>query len=243
MDFFMEIPYGTYTGTLNITEANGVAYEGSTTFVAESQEWAELDEEGDFTSIKIYIIQDQFGEQITWDLINSAGEQVASGGPYQHIIGTGTQANVANVNDLPTNECYLFRIYDSNENGICCNYGEGYYYIKDAHGNVFIGGQGNGGYGAEASELFSIHKHGDGVGETVSSSFNIYPNPANSKIFVDGEGIGAVEVYNSLGQKVATVEGSENTSVDVASFENGMYIVRVLTNEGAVTTKKVTIVH
>lgn len=240
MEFSMNIPYGSYVGTLNITEANGQPFENSTIFMAESQEWAEVDAEGDETDIKVYIVQDQFGEQITWDIINSAGDVVASGGPYQHLIGSGsTQVNVANVNGIATNECYLFRIYDSNGNGICCNYGNGYYYLKDAQGNRFIEGEGD--YGEGTTNLFSIHKHGDAVNETMSSSFNIYPNPANSKIYVDGENVGAVEVYNSLGQKVATVEGTEHTSVDVTSFENGVYVVRVINNEGAVTTQKVTI--
>lgn len=240
MEFSMAVPYGNYVGTLRITEANGQAFENSTVFLAESQEWAEVDAEGDETDIKVYIVQDQFGEQITWDIINSAGDIVASGGPYQHLIGSGsTQVNVGNVNGIATNECYLFRIYDSNGNGICCNYGNGYYYLKDANGNRFIEGAGD--YGEGTTNLFSIHKHGDAVNEAMSSSFNIYPNPANSKIYVDGEDVGAVEVYNSLGQKVATVEGSEHTSVDVTSFENGVYVVRVITNEGAVTTQKVTI--
>lgn len=240
MDFTMEIPFGTYNGTLSMTEANGEPFESTMAFTAESQEWAELDEEGDATSIKIYIVQDQWGEQITWDLINSTGDVVAAGGPYQHLLGSGsTQVNIENVDNIPTNECYLFRIFDSNNNGICCNYGNGYYYIKDAHGNRFI--EGDGSYGAGTTNLFSIHKHGDGIEETNYSSINIYPNPANSKIFVDGDGVGAVEVYNSLGQKVATVDGSANTAIDVASFENGVYVVRVITNEGIVTTKKVTI--
>ena len=198
--------------------------------------------DGEETDIKVCIVQDQFGEQITWDIINSAGETVASGGPYQHLMGSGsTQVNIANVNGIATGECYLFRIFDSNNNGICCNYGNGYYYIKDAQGNRFIEGAGD--YGAGTTNLFSIHRHGDGVGEAETSMFNIYPNPANSKIYVDGEGVGVVEVYNSLGQKLMTVEGTEHTSVDVAAFENGVYVVRVITNEGAVTIQKVTIAH
>ena len=241
MEFTMEIPFGEYTGTLSIYEANGETYESSTEFTAQSIEWAQVSADGETTDIKVYIIQDQFGEQITWDIINSAGDVVASGGPYQHIIGAGTQVNVENVNGIVTNECYLFRIYDSNNNGICCNYGNGYYYIKDANGNRFIEGDGN--YGAEDAKLFSIHKHGDGLNEEEAMELNVYPNPANNKIYVDGEGIGAVEVYNSLGQKVITVEGTENTAVDVTSFENGVYVVRVITNEGAVSTKKVTIAH
>lgn len=242
MDFTMDVPFGSHTGTLNIYEANGEAYEVSTTFSAESLEWAEVSAEGETTDIKVYIVQDQFGEQITWDIINSAGEVVASSGPYQHLIGAGsTQVNVGNVNGIATNECYLFRIYDSNHNGICCNYGNGYYYIKDINGDRFIEGDGN--YGDEDARLFTIHKHGDGLNEMEAMGFNVYPNPANNKLYVDGEGVGAVEVYNSLGQKVITVEGKENTVVDVTSFENGIYVVRVITNEGAVSTKKVTIAH
>lgn len=242
LDFEMDIPFGTYNGTLNITEANGEAYSSTSAFTANSEEWAEFDAEGDATTIKVYIIQDQYGEQTTWNIINSAGEIVAEGGPYQHLVGTGaTQVNVEPVQNIPTNECYLFRIFDSADNGICCAYGNGYYYIKDANGNKII--EGDGGFGSMASHVFSIHKQGDAVEETAASGLLVYPNPANSKIFVEGENIGAVEVYNSLGQKVATVEGSENTAIDVTSFDNGVYVVRVITNEGGVTTKKVTIAH
>ena len=240
INFEMEIPFGTYSATLNITEANGEAYSYVANFSAVSDEWAEIEEEGDETTIKIFIVQDQWGEQITWDLINSAGETVASGGPYQHLVGSGsTQANVETLT-LKTNECYMFTIYDSFGNGICCNYGNGYYYFKDAQGNRFIEGEGD--YGEMARELFSINVM-TGVEENNAYGFNIYPNPANSKVFVEGENIDFVEVYNSLGQKVASVDGTENTSVDVTSFESGVYVVRVVTNDGDVTTQKVTIVH
>ncbi|MBR6438771.1 MAG: Omp28-related outer membrane protein [Bacteroidales bacterium] len=241
MDFVMEIPFGSYTGTLNIIEANGQPFEASMGFTAESQEWAEAEFLGETTNLKVYIIQDQWGEQITWDIINSAGEIVAEGGPYQHLVGSGsTQANVENIENVPTDECYLFRIYDSNNNGICCNYGNGYYYIKDATGNHIIDGDGD--FGSMASHLFSLKRDHTYVDENdASNSLNIYPNPANSKIFVEGENVSVVELYNSLGQKVLTVEGSDNTSVDVASFKNGVYVVRVITNDGSVTTKKVTI--
>lgn len=242
VNFVMEIPYGTHSGTLNLTEANGESFESSMAFSAESQEWSAVDVEGETTSLKIYIIQDQYGEEITWDIINSTGEVVAAGGPYQHLAVSGsTYINVENVSDIPTDECYLFRIYDSNNNGICCNYGNGYYYIKDANGNKIVDAAGN--YGAMDSHLFSINKKDDGVNENDMTGFNVYPNPADSKIFVEGENISVVELYNSVGQKIASVKGTDNTYVDVAAFENGVYLVKVITNDANVTTKKVTIVH
>lgn len=240
--FDMEIPFGTFDATLSVTEVNGQAYEATVAFTAECAEWAEVEVEEDMTSLKIYIIQDQFGEQITWNIINSAGETVASGGPYQHLVGAGsTQVHVENVDNLAADDCYLFRIYDSNSNGICCNYGDGYYYIKDAAGNKIIEGAGD--FGAVASEQISIKKKPDMVGDNTAAGLNIYPNPANNKIYVDGDDVSVVEVYNVLGQKVSMVEGTEKTTVDVTAFDNGVYVVRVVTNDGNVVTRKVTIVH
>ena len=239
--FDMEIPFGTFTGELNIVEANGEVFEAAADFVAESTEWAETEVSEELTSFKVYIIQDMYGEQITWDVINSAGVTVASGGPYTHLAGAGTQAQVANVTGVSSDECYLFRIFDSGKNGICCDYGEGYYYIKDANGNKII--EGDGDFGAMATELFNIRQVA-GIGDNAAEMFSIYPNPAENKIFVEGENIGMVELYNSLGQMVLAVEGaSEKTAVDVSSCDNGVYFVRVFTNDGAVTTKKVSVVR
>ena len=239
--FDMEMPFGTFTGGLNIVEANGETFEGSASFVAECAEWAETEVSGELTSFKVYIFQDMYGEQITWDVINSAGETVASGGPYTHLAGAGTQAQVANITGVSSDECYLFRIFDSGKNGICCDYGEGYYYIKDANGNKIIEGDGN--FGAMATELFNI-KQVAGVIDNETDMFSIYPNPAENKIFVEGENIGMVELYNSLGQMVLAVEGApEKTVVDVSSCNNGIYFVRVCTNDGVVTTKKVSVVR
>ncbi len=156
VEFDMVLPFGSFEGLLEIFEVNGEPFTAHTTFAAECLEWSTVSVEADVTSLKVIVVSDGFGEQTTWDIINSAGEQVASGGPYQHIIGTGTNVNMHTVEDLPVNDCYLFRIYDSNGNGICCNYGNGYYQIKDANNHVIAGGEGNGDFGEEAKELISI---------------------------------------------------------------------------------------
>ena len=161
LDFDMDIPFGTYNGTMRIIEANGTAYDYEKNFEVTSDEWIEYQADASTMTLKVYVIQDQWGEQITWDIINSAGEVIASDGPYPHLIGSGsTQANLKTIENVPTNECYLFRIYDSNSNGICCNYGNGYYYMKDGNGHTIFGGEGNGDFGSMASQLFSLTNPG-----------------------------------------------------------------------------------
>lgn len=234
--FSMDIPVGTYTGTLNITEANGTPFIRSKAFEAESSEVAEVNVDTETTLIKIFIIQDQWGEQITWKLINSADEVVAQGGHYQNLAGSGsTQANIEIVDDLPADECYLFRIYDSGDNGICCNYGNGRYYIKDANGNKFI--EADGDYGSEGHNLFSITKTMTAVESVAQESLKVYPNPANDYLTVEGE-MTSVEVYNTIGQCLLskTVNGN-STRINLSEFNNGIYLLRV-NNNGEVVTRK-----
>ncbi|MGN0033825.1 MAG: Omp28-related outer membrane protein [Candidatus Limimorpha sp.] len=242
LTFDIEVPFGTSNGTVKILKANEIDYEYSTNFVSICDEWIECPTTESTANVKVYINQDQYGEQTTWTLINSVGDVVASGGPYAHLTGQGaTQQHVESIKDLPTNECYKFTIYDAQNNGICCNYGEGWYKIK-VDGVTIVGeGQDNGNFGASASHHFSILVS-DGVESNVESNINIYPNPANELIFIEGENISFVQVYNALGQVVAsTPASSDKMAVNVASLEQGVYVVRVVSVDGSVSTKKVSI--
>ena len=240
LSFDMEIPVGIYTGILSIVEANGQPFSSSVEFAAESMEVAETTVDGETTDIKIYIVQDQWGEQITWDLTNSEGEIVAQGGPYSHLVGSGsTQVNVEEVKDIPVNECYLFRIYDNNGNGICCNYGNGYYYIKDANGHKFV--EGDGDFGSEGRNLFTI-KSTMAVESVAEESLKVYPNPANGNLTVEGE-MTSVEVYNAIGQCVVTKAVNGNsTRINTSALNNGIYFLRV-NNNGEVIVRKFSVNH
>jgi len=240
--FDMEVPFGTNPAELDIARVNGQPFEYKVNFTAKCDYWIDKEVSGETSTVKLYINQDQYGEQTTWKLVNSLNEVVAEGGPYSHLAGAGaTQLHVETLEGLPTDECYLFTIDDTNENGICCAYGNGWFKIR-VDGEYIVGeGQDNGNFGAQATVMFSLKKNGTSVGENAAKSFKVYPNPANSTIFVEGENVKTVEVYNSLGQNVATVEGSAKTTVDVTSFDNGVYFVKVVANDGTVMTEKVAI--
>ena len=78
----------------------------------------------------------------------------------------------------------------------------------------------------------------DGVDEN-GSSYEIYPNPTNGNIVVKGNNINEVEVYNLCGQKVLSVNGSQNVNVDMSSLTSGVYMVKVVDNNGNETVNKV----
>ena len=78
------------------------------------------------------------------------------------------------------------------------------------------------------------------VEEEVANSYTIYPNPTNGNIVVSGNDIDMVEVYNLCGQMVLSVEAHSNgVNVNMSSLTSGVYMVRIVDNNGNATVNKV----
>ena len=68
---------------------------------------------------------------------------------------------------------------------------------------------------------------------------NIYPNPAKDVIYVKGEDIQYVEIYNSIGAKVVSKDVNSSDSIDIADFASGIYFVRTFDKQGNISITKV----
>lgn len=64
---------------------------------------------------------DAYPSETTWDILNEHNEVVGSGGPYS------SRHTVSSTFFCLPEGCYTFRIRDAYGDGICCQYGEGYY--------------------------------------------------------------------------------------------------------------------
>lgn len=153
IEFPIEAPFGTHNITITLTEANGETVNRQAVYAVDCMEWMDLEIEGETEDLKLIIVQDKWGLQTTWKFTASDGTIIAEGGPYSTLPGGGTSPHIENVT-VPVNECVLFTLYDSGNNGICCAYGDGYYQIKDSHNNVIV--DGDGAFGSEAKHLFSV---------------------------------------------------------------------------------------
>jgi hypothetical protein len=89
---------------------------------------------------------DQYPSETTWEVKDSDGTTVYSGGPYAAPNTIYTE-----VWSLPDADCYTFTIYDEYGDGICCAYGNGYYKLKDGDMVVFAQG---GEFGTEETKPF-----------------------------------------------------------------------------------------
>ncbi len=98
--------------------------------------------------ITIEVKPDYYGSDITWKLVDANGLTLLSGGPYADGDKTAKTSKVC----LPDG-CYTFKIYDSYGDGICCQYGEGYYRIVRSNGDVLAT---NGNYHQGESKTFCL---------------------------------------------------------------------------------------
>ena len=151
----MEVPFGTYPVTVTVTEANGEPQSHVSSSNVTCMEWQDLEIEGEEEELRLELMQDKFGNQTTWEFTASDGTVLGSGGPYQMLAGGSTQIHIEHVT-VPVDECVMFTIYDQMGNGICCSNGQGYYIVKDSHGNVLFGDVNDGEFGEKASHLLSV---------------------------------------------------------------------------------------
>ena len=75
--------------------------------------------------------------------------------------------------------------------------------------------------------------------EEVAESIGVYPNPARDRVVIEGMEAVEVKVYNTSGQMVKCVRGTNE--IDVEGLAEGVYLVRIMDADGKVYTNKITV--
>ena len=77
----------------------------------------------------------------------------------------------------------------------------------------------------------------EGVDEH-ENNLKLYPNPTANMLNVESEGMTSVEVYNTVGQRVMTMEVNSNkTQINTENLNNGIYFLRVRANDGTMLNR------
>lgn len=165
---------------------------------------------------------DNYGVETTWTLVNEAGVLISQGGNYS---SNQTYSQTFELVD----GCYNFTIYDTQGDGICCDYGNGSYSLT-ADSEVIITG---GSFGASQSTSFIISATAASVDtKNIFDKVTLYPNPTNSilNVVVGSSDLPEnIVIYNMLGQIVRNqnVNNTTDLSLDVNSFANGVYLIKI----------------
>ena len=92
-----------------------------------------------------------------------------------------------------------------------------------------------GGFDLEAVGVIHDLAH-NAVHEEEVDAVSVYPNPVKAQLYVKAENLQSVEVYNIVGQLVMV---TENAVVDMTALKEGVYFVRINSNDNTITKRVV----
>jgi len=183
--------------------------------------------------ITLDLTTDNYGSDTSWSIVDDMGNEIASGNNYSN------NETISKTITLPTVGCYDFIIEDSYNDGICCNFGEGSYSLKDHEGNVLaVGGE----FRSQEVVLFG-NDLASGVDElTVVEDLSIFPNPASEKVEISFDLVElidnvTIEMYDVLGKRILTKQlgtlptGNQNITLDIADMSSGIYTLIITSNQ------------
>ena len=88
-----------------------------------------------------------------------------------------------------------------------------------------------------------IHVEVTSVSENGEAGLNVYPNPANTLMSVEAEGLQQVTICNVMGQVVKMQRCNEDgVVINTADLASGMYTISVKTHQGTMT-KRFSVIH
>lgn len=172
--------------------------------------------------VSIELILDDWGSETTWELSRD-GVVLLEGGPYEDDADQTLELETTCLAD----GCYVFTIYDTANDGICCGYGNGSYTVLSNGEPVITGGE----FTSVDSDFFCVGPVN--VTEAELANFNMFPNPADQDVqftWNDQSNFTLVQLVNPLGQVVIEqdVNGMTNTTLNVSELNTGWYAVRLI---------------
>ena len=186
--------------------------------------------------IHLYLKLDDNPGETTWEVINSDGEVLYSGGPY-----TVPQQFLQETFDLTEDDCYTFLIFDEGGDGLT---GAGFFALREADLNLIYENQDFA--GTEELVQFSINQ--TSVPDNIElAEFNVYPNPfenyTNVSFTLDNITDVNLSVYNVIGKVVYNIQnkgmgsGNHNLIIDTQEFAQGIYFVNLKVGDKLYTKK------
>ncbi|MFN0034963.1 MAG: T9SS type A sorting domain-containing protein [Saprospiraceae bacterium] len=209
--------------------------------------------------ILLKIRTDSYGEEIYWEVRDDLGTVLEYGGneevgpngggqfPLGPPMGPGIYPDLTIIRDtleLPANGCYSIHFSDSYGDGMCCDFGTGYYKLYNLDNPVtplITGGE---------FESYSHRAFGAGVVLGASDllqnvGVQLFPNPASDVLNIEIQTPADTEisgkVFNALGQLRHTFPlenaalGGNDWQLALAHWPEGVYFLQLEIGRTSVT--------
>lgn len=167
---------------------------------------------------------DHYGTETTWDVRTSSGLVIYSGGPY----ADDPEGQLITREFCLAHDCFTFTIADAVGDGICCDYGEGFYTISDGADNLYL--ERDGSFGESRSDEFCVTWVG--VAEnSARAALEVLPNPSTGRFLVRLPAADQADllVTDALGRPVwhqrAPATAGSGLTIDLEGVSAGTYLL------------------
>ncbi len=213
-------------------------YDGNELFVSDELEdgvFLTYDNNCEYSPLVCYPVQnlqgeyqwhnsDEFGAYISWDKPTIT----ANLDHFQVVRSVGAYKSDELIAEIPFDGSNSFEYFDNTFDLI---QGEFVYYSVNC---VYIRGDER-----CESEYLDVLIIITDVKEN-TANVNLYPNPTNSLLNIEGQSAMHISISNLLGQKLQETTAEGNTILDMSRYESGMYLIRIET-ENSVMVQKVNV--
>tara|TARA_B100000315_G_C14594933_1_gene598326 strand:+ start:8073 stop:11435 length:3363 start_codon:yes stop_codon:yes gene_type:complete len=151
-------------------------------------------------SVQVEIFTDNYPSETSWDIVDGSGNVVDGD---NNLSGAGILLTWEL--SLSGSQTYTFTIYDSFGDGICCDFGEGYY-------NLYVDG--------------TLEASGGAFLASESTSFTTPSDDSDCGTFTD------YKIYDGTGAIVGTSNGTSFTDTGLTNGTEYCYTVKALYEEG-----------
>jgi hypothetical protein len=237
---------GTYT--IEIAESDANTGNNTLSVTLGNVEIATID-------VVVEVTTDYYPGETSWEIRNSSGAVVAA---ESYAAGTedgagagGADANKTHTHPvtLPMNECFTVNLFDDYGDGIqqftgqpLLDYG---IEVKADWGGVIVAQDGD--FEDEASAAMKTDGTSSIDEATLSSTMNVYPNPATDNTLVtfntnDKSSI-RIELLNAVGARVMIKDfgsmnaGTQMIPVSTSNLSSGIYMINIYVNDALVTKR------
>lgn len=204
--------------------------------------------------VNIEVMTDDYGYETYWELRDDSGSVVASGGNTEVGANGGGAYDAANDDDgayannslyestytISESGCYTFLIVDDYADGICCDYGDGYYTITDGDGDVLASGST---FGDTSEHLFGMSDVASDIAVQKQLQLSAYPNPASEILYVQSSrALQHVSLRDATGRLVLSQPATtkNTTQLSIQHLPAGIYILQA-ESKGQTTSLRVII--
>ena len=168
------------------------------------------------TVLDVEILADNYGDEISWNItdefgqISFEGDSLTSNELYQNQLC------------LDNNICYTFSIFDQQNDGICCDFGNGYFSLN----NQLFSGNYDNQFNVDLCQLISVNDFKD-------ENLHIYPNPSKGEINIESNSIiHQLNLYDIDGKLVFQSEmNSKYIRLNLNNINTGIYILESKTEK------------